>query len=323
MAQPTLLATSFLYHKINCKEWDEVSSFLKHPDIDIEIKRMAVLKTDVMWYENSFHRACTRKAPFDVVKTIIDIGGRELVLQTKYAKFNTLHFACDTDSSVDVVNLLMHVGGKELLAGTNSNGSLPLLLSAQKNLEPATALLQQGLHHQVGGEFGIGGLFLKDEHGQTAMEVMHSHHNWDDITASIGDMVQNTPFIHAAIGNVSEECLCEILSRFSYLLHTRDSMGRLPIEVAVQQNLKWENGMRCLLFAYAQKEQRSATHVAADHGVTWENGMSNLLLNSEEYYHVEHEDPGTGLYPFMLAASGEGSDLRTIYELLRISPGLA
>ena len=38
---------------------------------------------------------------------------------------------------------------------------------------------------------------------------------------------------------------------------------------------------------------------------------------------IEEIDPVTDLYPFMMAASGEKSDLDTIYYLLKRKPSLA
>ena len=46
-----------------------------------------------------------------------------------------------------------------------------------------------------------------------------------------------------------------------------------------------------------------------------------FLQMSDE--HVREIDPGSDLYPFMVAASGQTCDLSAVYNLLRRNPSLA
>ena len=68
----------------------------------------------------------------------------------------------------------------------------------------------------------------------------------------------------------------------------RDDDGRLPIHIAVEKGLEWNNGMQELV----------------------EIDSSTLL----------EKDPLTGLYPFMSIASGESADLNLVTHLLLENP---
>jgi hypothetical protein len=51
-----------------------------------------------------------------------------------------------------------------------------------------------------------------------------------------------------------------------------------------------------------------------------DNAMFFLEMSDEQ---VREIDPGSDLYPFMVAASGETCDLSAVYSLLRRNPALA
>ena len=63
---------------------------------------------------------------------------------------------------------------------------------------------------------------------------------------------------------------------------------------------------------------RLPIHLAAESGKEWENGVQSLALAFPSG--VSTVDPVSGLYPFMIAATGAMSDLDCIYELLRFAP---
>ena len=79
-----------------------------------------------------------------------------------------------------------------------------------------------------------------------------------------------------------------------------------------------ENGSRSC--ACIQDENaRYVLHTAAENGLAWNKGL-NCIVNSNKAI-LERRDKITGLIPFMLAASGERSDLNSVFELLRGNPG--
>lgn len=68
----------------------------------------------------------------------------------------------------------------------------------------------------------------------------------------------------------------------------RDGAGRLPLHIATEMGLKWDEGVRDLVFA--SKEALEERHCV------------------------------TGHYPFMTASLGPNADLNTIFELMRVNP---
>ena len=69
-----------------------------------------------------------------------------------------------------------------------------------------------------------------------------------------------------------------------------DSEGKLPLTYAIENGIRWEEGLEDLLWAFPQA----------------------LYL----------QDPKTSLYPFMLAGASKDSSVETIYSLLRAFPVL-
>ncbi len=61
-------------------------------------------------------------------------------------------------------------------------------------------------------------------------------------------------------------------------------------------------------------------HDAAKFGLCWEEGMKELLWNAGQ--EIFQQDTESGLYPCILVASSNRSDLGTIYEMLKHCPGV-
>ena len=102
-------------------------------------------------------------------------------------------------------------------------------------------------------------------------------------------------------------------------------MGRYPIDVAIEHNLKWDEGMREIVEAVSAARGQSLVHVCAKHGLQWENGMKVVVLADEigDADDIEMVDISSALYPFMVAAMGPKHDFNAIFELTKRSPTLA
>ena len=63
------------------------------------------------------HWACIYGAPDDIVKSLIDIGGKKLVMVAVngWLKRTELHYACIYGASFNIVKMLIDVGGKDLV----------------------------------------------------------------------------------------------------------------------------------------------------------------------------------------------------------------
>ena len=76
------------------------------------------------------HLACLKGAPDDIIKSLIDIGGKELVMAvtgTSWGNRTALHFAC-FGASYNIMKMLIDVGGKDLIMAKNSRGNTALHL---------------------------------------------------------------------------------------------------------------------------------------------------------------------------------------------------
>jgi hypothetical protein len=105
------------------KEWPEVREYLSSDAAEEE------KKSNIM-YHNGYgrtclHRACCRGAPDDIIKAMIDIGGKELVMKTINDR-TVLHFACNNGVSYYIIKMLMDVGGKDLVMAKDSYGETAL-----------------------------------------------------------------------------------------------------------------------------------------------------------------------------------------------------
>ena len=115
-----------LYDLCYGKKWDEVRKFL---DSDSNNKDK---KLEVVRYRGGnagytcLHMACCKHPPADIIKLLLDIGGKELVMMTSNLKNTALHKACDNEASFDAMKILIDVGGKELVVAKNYNGRTAL-----------------------------------------------------------------------------------------------------------------------------------------------------------------------------------------------------
>ena len=61
------------------------------------------------------HWACRNGAPDDIVKLLIEFGGKKLVMMKSSAKLTALHYATSNNASHNIMKMLIDVGGKELV----------------------------------------------------------------------------------------------------------------------------------------------------------------------------------------------------------------
>ena len=126
------------------------------------------------------------------------------------------------------------------------------------------------------------------------------------------------PILHAAILNRAPQIFFDQISEnniFEWSMNIRDSVGRLPIDIAIQEKLRWNEGMKQIVEKTAINEERSVISVAAQYGLGWANGIEEII-KGENSNLIKCKDHSTGLYPFMLAASGKNCDLDAVFNLL-------
>jgi ankyrin repeat protein len=112
--------------------WSEVRKYLSS-DAAEEEKRSNIM------YRNHdgtcVHAACYYGAPDDIIKTLLDIGGKELVMEIDNNDDTALHSAFMNDASCNIIKMLIEVGGKDLIMamGERDKTALHFLCSNNHN----------------------------------------------------------------------------------------------------------------------------------------------------------------------------------------------
>jgi|AntRauTorckE5430_2_1112549.scaffolds.fasta_scaffold02341_5 hypothetical protein len=113
-----------LYSLCIKKEWTEVRKYLSSDAAEEE------RKSNIMYRSNDYgtclQRACCYRAPDDIIKAMIDIGGKELVMKANIYHRTALHFACLHGASYNIIKMLIEVGGKDLVMAKSKKGNTAL-----------------------------------------------------------------------------------------------------------------------------------------------------------------------------------------------------
>ena len=112
---------SYLFDLCQEKRWDEVREFLDSDSNNKDEKRQFVCYD---W--TCLHWACCICAPPDIIKSLLDIGGKELVMMKTFWKNTALHIACYGGASFDVIKILIDLGGNKLVEAKDEDGDTAL-----------------------------------------------------------------------------------------------------------------------------------------------------------------------------------------------------
>jgi hypothetical protein len=142
----------------------------------------------------------------------------------------------------------------------------------------------------------LGLLFLKDDEGQTACERAFKKYGQNETMSAIGELIPfddpKVPILHH-VAKHAPQCMKDFACRYLSASYFRDSQGR----------------------TLHQSMLASGNKTFIDDPMFFLAGMSDDQ--------VREVDPGSDLYPFMAAASGETCDLSAVYVLLKRNPSLA
>lgn len=302
--------------------------------VEIGGKELVMEKMEHLDHQTSLHLVCNcENTSIDVVFKLVEVGGKELVTEKNYRDGSTsLHYVCKNKASIEVVSKLIEVGEKEVLMERNNKGQNALYYgyfsdeSSNIYNDSFELMVKEGILAQVGGEFGIGGIFNSVN---TNDEQKRIFHQWESFATFLKTAMtsiqqqyrQQVPLLHAAIiAKAPQHIIKDIIDRFDCVL-IRDSFNRYPINVAVEEGLEWHEGMREVIYATATSQKRPIINIAAQYGVRWNNQMREIV-ESNSHQVVDGCDNETGLHIFMLAAMGDNCDLSSIYGLRRMSPEL-
>ncbi len=301
----------------------------------------------------------------ELILRLIQVGGRDLALDQDYDGYNPLHFMSDLHYTDDgdlclcqINNAVLDaltaqgVGGAEILLQEEQTGKTPVqfLITQQfieewdqgecdpRIIENVSVLINKGIQLQIGGEYSIGGLLSSStpdqEKNQEKQEIQDEiYMNWDKVVPPALAQVmahphnQHQPILQAVIINKAPPRIIKstIQNFVNISVNTRDSVGQLPIEVAIRHRISWNNGMKEIVEALLSTQDSSTLFtMCIKNGLQWHDGM-RVVVEAVDKDNIEREDDETGLYPFMLAGVGYSKssyDLASIFHLIKQCPRL-
>eukprot|EP00979_Chaetoceros_neogracilis_P008260 scaffold1833_cov263-Chaetoceros_neogracile.AAC.21 len=165
---------SNLFSLCEDKKWSEMREYLSS-DAAEEEKKSNIMHSD--GYGTCLQQAFCCDAPDDIIKAMIDIGGKELIMKVDDNNGTALHWACVSGASYNIIKMLINVGGKYLIMAKDDNGDTALhnlclfIKSHTKAAEKIKLILQVCVC--ICNYFGDANLLLatKDYAGQTPLEI--------------------------------------------------------------------------------------------------------------------------------------------------------
>jgi hypothetical protein len=114
-------------------------------------------------------RACYRDAPDDIIKAMLDIGGKESIMNIDVDNGTVLHSACCDGASCNIIRIFIEVGGKDLIMAKNKNGDTALHKLCHNIAKHFKVAEKIKLFLQVGYDSLL--LSAKDNDGNTPLEI--------------------------------------------------------------------------------------------------------------------------------------------------------
>mmetsp|Transcript_375 Transcript_375/g.539 ORF Transcript_375/g.539 Transcript_375/m.539 type:complete len:377 (-) Transcript_375:278-1408(-) len=245
----------------------------------------------------TFH-IVTGKNDVDTLRSMAEMNP-PLLHPEDVEKFYLLHLASSC-GHLEATEFFLQLNPHALMK-ENNDGNCPIHIAAMKgNMEVFRLLLETGRRLNFGGEIGTGGLFVKrgsndDRAHLTALDFLtiQSPQEWDSFAPYLRQYFAGLPLLQRAVRTGHTLSIWgEIVSLISHFdcAFIRDDRNRLPIMVAAECGLKWNNGMKEII-------------------------ESNFIA-------LKEQDEETNLPPFALAAaaSNNAKDLTSVFELIRHDP---
>jgi len=317
---------SLLYRSIHMKAPVEIINKL----IEVGGKELVMKKN--LDFDTSLHIAFESNAVVDVVTKLIEVGGKELLIAKDCYGYTVLHYACSTPTSLEIIKMMIDLGGRDLLEQMNDENGLIVVnlvlaesraLDDDKIIETLILLIKEGIYHNIyDDEFSIGGLLHHDYMKDDIFEFWFSL-----VSPALKEVYRliktespnkTPPLLHSMIMiKAPKFVILDLLYNFDGMVSMKDTKGRYAIDVAIEMNLPFDEGMREILEATAMTNGCNILDCAAARGLPWSNGMEELVSeNRNDAVNGVNEE--TGLKLFMTAAIGGSLD--TIYSLTQMHP---
>ena len=237
----------------------------------------------------ALHDACrNRNISVSIISKLIEVGGSKLLMAKDQDGRTALHDACrNGNASIDVLSKLIKEGGQKLLMMNDKNGNISLhhaffsdRVVRLNNNDAFILLIQESIAANVGGEFGMGGVFnIGNQQVQNTI-----YQNWNEFSPALKSafeaMSTTYPLIlHAAIlAKVPLHVIQNITNEFKHSILKIDSLGRYPFEVALEEGLCWIQGLQEVIKATAttRLQHPKIIHSASQYGLKWRQYMKEL-----------------------------------------------
>ena len=248
-----------------------------------------VMKRTVGGERTALHRACTiPKRQYlkhkEAIKQLIEFGGKELVMAKDTNGDTALSYAENNPISLEIMKAMIDIGGADLLKEKNFYYDLvvqAVALSERKDNhknDQLRLLIKEGIHHNVYGEFSFGGLLKDDIHSKAEEFYLKL---WYPALKDVYYDIQNEspdktpPFLHTMIMvKAPKEMILNVLDDLNGIVSIKDTSGRYAIDVAIETNLPFDEGMKEILEVTAKTNGWDIRHCAAHHGLPWKNEWS-------------------------------------------------
>ena len=315
----------------------------KNTSIDIIFKLIEMGGRELVMEKNDFgntalHFVCDNKSISfytSIISKFINVGGRELIVNKNYYKETALHFLCrNKNTELDIISHFLKEGGKELLMMKDADEDIALHCGFfdenprwnSPSFNNVFALLvKESILANIGGEFGIGGLFnVARQHRQRII-----YEEWDQFSPALKSALESLeqehhpPILHAAIlAKAPLHVIRDIINEYEYSVLKVDKLDRYPIVIVFEEGLEWSNeGLQEIVEATskAQRQHASIIYTAGHYGLKWRHHMKELAEENVDEI-MNGYDALTGLRLFMVSAMGKYHDLSAIYGMMRMSP---
>ncbi len=201
----------------------------------------------------------------------INVGGKEIAIHRDYHSRNALHLACERflfPVYALLLSKLIDAGGAELMSMRNCNDESPihiLIVGAMIRYEDMDfdgedgdetegamvdalgSMLCRGIiDYKIDGEFGFAGLFesTSDRVQEAIMDKWHDLIFPALLKHSSNFFNSKAPILQSALINRAPSTIIKDIAEYLDCISIKDSMGRYPIDVAIELGLGWDEGMK-------------------------------------------------------------------------------
>ena len=225
------------------------------------------------------------------LRVLIELRELKLLRKQDINDHNLLFHACHPSSQLRF-NYFLNWDPDELKMHHMNGNHLIHDICHYRDIDSFKVFLKAAIERYP-NELGL--LFQKDDDGMTGCECAVMGFGKDETINAIGEFIPfdnpQLPILHHVIVH-TPQFMNDFVNKYSSAAYLRDHQGRTLHQATL-----------------ASGNRRFRNHA-----------MFFVGMSDED---VREIDPGSDLYPFMVAASGQTSDLSAVYNLLRRNPALA